>query len=112
MIAFNRLRTLAIPSAALLTAVVSAPTSHADTDAFYHDVTSIGITSSGGEQGVIQDGEEICAALKSGMTPEAAATTFFYNSYASRGSNNGVSLEQARKEVTFAVNDLCPPESR
>lgn len=107
MIVFKRPRSLAIWSVVLLTAVAQAPTSHADPDAFYRDVTSIGITSNNGEQGVIQDGKEICAALANGMTPDAAATRFFYNSAVSAG-NKGVSLEQARQEVTFAMNDLCP----
>lgn len=108
MVAFNRLVGLMIPSAAVLTGVVAAPAAAADADAFYRDVTSIGITSNNGEDGIVQDGKEICAALASGMTPEAAATRFFYNSAVSSG-NKGVSLEQARQEVTFAVNDLCPP---
>lgn len=107
MMAFNRLRTLGIVPAVLLIAVLEAPASHADPDTFYHDVTSIGITSSGGQDGVVQDGREICAALASGMTPDAAATRFFYNSAVSEG-NKGVTLEQARQEVTFAINDLCP----
>jgi len=104
--AYRHIRSSAISAAALL--IAAAPMSRADPIDFYHDVTAIGVTSSDGEQGVIDIGKAICYALEHGRTPEEVARQLFYNSAVSN-KNNGISLEQARQEVTFAVNDMCPP---
>lgn len=108
MIALRHIGMSAIPTAALLIAVATAPASPADPIDFYHDVTSIGVTSSDGEEGVIEVGKAICSALEHGRTSEEVATQLFYNSAVSN-KNNGITLEQAKQEVTFAINDMCPP---
>lgn len=108
MIAWNHICTWAILPAALLIAGLQSPAAAADPDAFYNDVMSIGVSSSDGQQGVVDVGKAICAELGRGMTADAVATQLFYNS-AVANKNNGITLEQARQEVTFAINDLCPP---
>ncbi|WP_293057122.1 DUF732 domain-containing protein [Mycobacterium sp.] len=106
MKAYRHIHRSVITAAALL--IAAPPISHADPSDFYHDVTSIGVTSSDGEEGVIDIGKAICFALERGRTPEEVARQLFYNSAVSN-KDKGISLEQARQEVTFAVNDMCPP---
>lgn len=108
MIAGIHIRTWAIPSAVLLIAGVQAPAAGADPEAFYNDVMSIGVKSSTGEEGVVNTGKAICSALGRGLSADTVATQLFYNS-AVANNNDGITLEQARQEVTFAINDLCPP---
>ena len=89
----NNAALLAVPVAAML---MTAPTAHADDQAFLDDLQSQGVLMAGAE---LEAGYHACADMRAGASPDAASHYGYW-----LNQMNGTS----RRIVDAAQRHLCP----
>lgn len=97
--------------ALVLTGMVTAAPSRADTESYLNKLHNAGINLPRGDNEMKEWGWEVCALLASGVKPDKVRDQAVYNS----GSRPqyGMTVEQANDFVEFAATDLCPfPDGR
>jgi hypothetical protein len=94
-------KTLAVAVATASSLLMSAPSAHADDISFLTDAKAAGFGSSDGNARLIEIGHQYCSELSNGVTPEQIAEHLFEVSHFK-------SLDQARRFVSIAQQDLCP----
>jgi hypothetical protein len=94
---------------AIALSMVFAPLANATSQEqnYVNDMKKIGISSTS-DDNIAQAGEEVCVAIKQGMTQQQVAQVLYQGSQQGNG-NNGVTQDQATQAVALAVQDLCTP---